>query len=316
MNHIPDVQSEKPRIPIPISKVFLSDINLPGGEIILNGVKITLNPEIRAGVDLPPNQRGVHASRIYEAVKHSIDLVNKQLRGFEDLASIIAEELLKKNTYSKYSYVSLKATTYYSQRTPVTNFETIERIRILEKAEAIRGLGNEIKTRSYLGVAIIGMTACPCAKEVIRSIFNRLTGNKIDEDLPLGTHMQRTYGSVIVEKFNGLMLFDLVDVLSSSMSNRTFELLKREDEARVVIDAIDNPKFVEDVVREMVIKLVAKYPHMPDDIKIEARVKAMESIHSHNLAAAITIKAGEVKSILGENIGVEGENLRIRGKRA
>ena len=55
---------------------------------------------------------------------------------------------------------------------------------------------------------------------------------------------------------------------------------------------------------------------MPDDIKIEARVKAMESIHSHNLAAAITIKAGEVKSILGENIGVEGENLRIRGKRA
>jgi len=309
LNNIPDVQSEKPKIPIPISRVFLTDISLPGGEVVFDGRKITLNPEIKAGINLPHSQRGVHASRIYEAVKYSIELLNKQLRGFEDLASTIAEELLRKNSYATHSYVSLKATTYYTQRTPVTNFETIEKIRILEKAEATRRADGGIKVNAYLGAATIGMTACPCAKEIVRSIFNRLTGNQIDKDLPLGTHMQRTYGRIMVEKFNGLKLFDLIDIISNSMSSRTFELLKREDEARVVIDAIDNPKFVEDVAREIIIHLISKYPYIPDDTTVEAHVKALESIHSHNLAASITIKVGEVKNLMRKKLGVEEENL-------
>ena len=299
MNNIPDIQSEKPKIPIPISKVVLTDVSLPSGEVVFDGRKMTLIPHIKAGVDLPSSQRGVHASRTYEVIKDAVEKLGRQLARIEDLAQIIAEELLRKHPYSSRSYVSLKASAYHTQRTPVTNFESVERIKILQRAYAWRNNGESVSVKAFLGVASTGMTACPCAKEVIRNIVTRLTGNNISDYIPLGTHMQRTYGYIMVEKFNGLKLYDLLEILNSSMSSKTFELLKREDEARIVIDAIDNPKFVEDVVREMTARLVAKYPHIPDTVEIRAGIKAMESIHSHNLEATITTNANYVKNVLG-----------------
>ena len=78
---------------------------------------------------------------------------------------------------------------------------------------------------------------------------------------------------------------DLIDVAEAGLSAPTYEILKRGDEARLVIRAHERPLFVEDVVREVLDALVRKYPQLPDDALLMVRSEAEESIHKHNAFA-------------------------------
>ena len=78
---------------------------------------------------------------------------------------------------------------------------------------------------------------------------------------------------------------DLIDILEQSFSSPTFEILKRSDEAAVVINAHRNPKFVEDVVRDILTKVLERYHDLPDEVKVTVRSESQESIHKHNAFA-------------------------------
>jgi GTP cyclohydrolase-4 len=77
----------------------------------------------------------------------------------------------------------------------------------------------------------------------------------------------------------------LIDIAEKSMSAPTYELLKREEEGMLVLEAHKNPKFVEDVVRDAIKLIVKKYEKLPGDVSIEVKSESFETIHKHNAYA-------------------------------
>ena len=97
---------------------------------------------------------------------------------------------------------------------------------------------------------------------------------------------------------------DLVQIIESSMSSETYDLLKRPDELFLVNKAHLNPRFVEDVVREMLQNLMDVYPDLPENSFVLAKQVNFESIHKHN---AFAERYGTFREIRGEII--DGQHL-------
>jgi GTP cyclohydrolase-4 len=97
---------------------------------------------------------------------------------------------------------------------------------------------------------------------------------------------------------------NLVHIVEASMSSETYELLKRPDEFFVVNKAHRNPRFVEDVVREMLRNVVECYPDLPGDCFVLARQENFEGIHQHN---AFAERYGTLGSMRAEMKGKAAE---------
>lgn len=110
--------------------------------------------------------------------------------------------------------------------------------------------------------------------------------------------MQRCYASVLVETDGSIAFEDLLEVLRKSFSSRTLELLKRHDEAALVLEAVESPRFVEDVVRHVAEKVVRRFPQIPDENHVIIRVKSLESIHQHNLESTLRTTFGKLRKNL------------------
>jgi GTP cyclohydrolase-4 len=107
------------------------------------------------------------------------------------------------------------------------------------------------------------------------------------ERIPMITHNQRNISTVMVEvpEEYDVEANDLIEIVEASVSSPTFEILKRSEEAHVVLAAHKNPKFVEDVVREILSRVLDKYSNLPDDVTVTVRSESEESIHKHNAFA-------------------------------
>jgi GTP cyclohydrolase-4 len=88
---------------------------------------------------------------------------------------------------------------------------------------------------------------------------------------------------------------DLIAIVEASLSSPTYEILKRADEARIVMDAHSNPKFVEDVVREILKRVLDMYKELPDDVCVNVKSESFESIHKHNAFAERETDMGELR---------------------
>ena len=139
--------------------------------------------------------------------------------------------------------------------------------------------------RKFIGVEVIGMTACPCAMENIKKVY----GERY-------THNQRNVATIFIENDGSIEANDLIDIAEKAMSTPTYEILKRNDEMEVVKQAHENPKFVEDVVRDILKTIVEKYANLPSDYIVIARSESHESIHKHNAFAERVTTIGELKS--------------------
>lgn len=294
---LPDVQGERPEFQIKLTKVGIVGVKVPVGQILLGQTKVILAPTISAYIDLPSNQRGIHASRNYEPI---IDAINKYVGGtykLEDLVSSIAKKLLKKHPYSTYSLVKAVTTAFYQVRTPNSNSESCEPFRILAKAEGIRTEDEMVKVDKFIGVRVLGMTACPCALEIIKETFKDRVKN-MPQNIPLATHVQRSYATIIIQVPDGFEIdvMDLVGIARESMSSPTYELLKRSDEANIIINAVEKPRFVEDCVRYMANCIVSKFSNFPDSTLIYLKQRSQESVHTHDLQAELRTTIGEIRS--------------------
>ena len=150
--------------------------------------------------------------------------------------------------------------------------------------------------KKMIGVEVIGMTACPCAMETVREQYG--TNVTMEKDLPMISHNQRNVSSVMVEVPEDLDVEanDLIEIVEASFSSPTYEVLKRSDEAKVVLQAHLEPKFVEDVVRTILFKVLERYPDLPDETLITARSESEESIHKHNAFAERVTTLGDLRS--------------------
>jgi GTP cyclohydrolase-4 len=107
------------------------------------------------------------------------------------------------------------------------------------------------------------------------------------DGIPIITHNQRNRTTLIVQEppDHDVEADDLIDIVEESLSAPTYGLLKRPDEGRLVEMAHRNPKFVEDVVREVLDRILRRYPKMPDATWVRVTSEAEESIHKHNAFA-------------------------------
>jgi len=261
--------------------------------------------ELECFVDLNPQQAGVHMSRFEEVVNETIDevVLSETLRA-EGLAGKIAERVRERQGGLR---AEVRVTARYPETvaTPVSRNLTQEIYTLLGTA-----VSSERGLRTLTGVQAQGMTACPCAQELVagrareRLAARGLSAEEIEgvlEDVPVATHNQRGIGTLHVGCPEGgawdIDARDLLQIVEQSMSSEIYELLKRGDEIAVVEKAHANPRFVEDCVREMIRAVTERYPELANGGFILARQENLETIHRHNVVAE---RSGELGEILAE----------------
>jgi GTP cyclohydrolase I/GTP cyclohydrolase-4 len=249
--------------------------------------------ELECLVDLNPQQAGVHMSRFEEIVNEAIDAVvlGESLRA-EKLAAHIAERVRERQGGLR-AEVSVAARYPETVPTPVSGQQTQEIYTLLGTAVAsARG------TRTLTGVEAHGMTACPCAQELVAGRSReRLAAEGFTDDeiervfaaVPVATHNQRGIGSLHIGLPEGSSVDidapDLLHIVEQSMSSEIYELMKRSDEVAVVEKAHRQPRFVEDCVREMIRRVVNRYPELTNGAFVCARQENLETIHRHSVVA-------------------------------
>jgi len=278
-----DVQERKPKYPFKLTRVGIIGIKKPVS--VERGGKTTmLTLAIDAFVDLPSTKKGSHMSRNVEAINEIVDeAVRKPVKGIESLCASIAKRLLIKHQYANYAEVNMNADYFLERKSPSGN-KSMENYGLNAKANNKRGGA----VKKSIGVKVIGMAACPCAMETVKE----LSKSKLSV-----THNQRNVASLMVEvpeKYD-VEAHDLIKIVESSFSSPTYEILKRKDEADVVMSAHKNPKFVEDIVRDILSKILEKYKNLPDDVLVTVRSISEESIHKHNAFAERVTTLGELR---------------------
>ena len=239
-------------------------------------------------VDLPATQKGSHMSRNLELVSDIIDKnLEKPVSDLESFCAQTAKLLLKKHEYATFSEVKAEADYFYERPYPdgKTGLEPFKLV-----AEARAKSSGEIK--KLIGVRVIGMTACPCAREVIKTI-----GKYEEKDIP-PTHNQRNITTLLLEVPGDTKIVDandLIEIVENSFSSPTYAILKRKEEGKLVFNAHKNPKFVEDVVRDILSSILKKYKKLQDDVIVVVRSESEESIHKHNAFAERVTTLGELR---------------------
>jgi GTP cyclohydrolase-4 len=306
-----DVQSGRPA-----TEVSLSRVGVTGVEKVLrvksNGTEELYHAELECFVDLNPQQAGVHMSRFEEVVGEAIDevVLGEAFRA-ETLAAHIAERIRERQGGMR---SEVKVSAHYPKTviTPVTGHRTQEIYTLFGTAVA-----SERGTRTLRGVQAQGMTACPCAQEMVADLAReRLAEQGFDADeiervidvVPIATHNQRGIGTLYVgcpESWAAdVDARDLLHIVEQSMSSEIYGLLKRPDELAVVEKAHSQPRFVEDCAREMIRCVIEKYPDMHDEAFVMARQENLETIHRHNVVAERYGTAADLRQELetGEHI--------------
>ena len=306
---LPDTQDDAPSVPIKLTRVGVTGVKKLLQLERKNKRPIILLPSFDAFVDLPSNQKGVHMSRNPEAISEVLETVAKDSTvDVESLCAKIVDKMMTKHEYAKRVEISMTTDFMFMKESPVTKNKTQEMAQLKAKAIGFRDDDGNIEIRKSIGAELIGMTVCPCAQESVReSDKNKLlefldeeTTQKVLDTVTFASHNQRGIGTLLIEvpEHKIVKAEDLIDIIETSMSSPVCELLKRPDENATVMNAHQNPVFVEDCVRNMMEKIVNKYSDFPDDTLITARQENQESIHRHNAFAEKVTTLGELKEEL------------------
>lgn len=287
-----DVQYGKGDIGFKLTKVGVTGVRKPvivkreGNSNKLNGA---LNCSIDIFVDLPASQKGSHLSRNVEVLKEVVsESISHPVTGLENMATDMCGKLLIHHEYAKVAHVNITAEYFCGSRTPFGK-ETYEIYKLHAGAEQVRGQN----ARKTIGVEVIGMTACPCAQQTVTEMLNCDNGKH-----PIMSHNQRNICTLLITTDHDVNVEadELINLVQKSFSSPTYELLKRDDEGQVVINAHSNPKFVEDVVRTTLKNLVGTYDKLADDVEVVVKSESEESIHKHNAYAERTATMGELRA--------------------
>jgi len=306
---LPDVQLLKPEIPLGLNRVGITGVK--------KLVKIKRGKETAflisnfdIFVDLSSERKGVNLSRSFEVIDDVLEeITSKPAELVEELNSKIVDMLLQKHEYATRAEVKMVADLFLKKVTPETHHKTQEIIKIICEVSKERNKEKKI----FVGVEVPGITACPCAQELIKTKikkelkeagFDKEKINVVLEKIPIASHNQRSKSTIKIQvnkKFSP-KIEDLIEIARNSMSSEVYEILKREDELVIVEKLHRNPKFVEDGVRIMAKLIVEKFKNAPNDVIVYLRQENEESIHQHNVVAERIATIGSLKKDLEKQI--------------
>ena len=296
-----DVQYGKGSSGFKLTKVGVSKVRKPvliGRPGFTSPLNSVVNCTVDVFVDLPATQRGSHLSRNVEVLREvAEESVKQPVSGLENMAVDMVKKLLVKHEYAVNAYVNITGEYFKANKTP-SGRDTLEYYTIHAGAHGVRDGG----IRKTIGVDACGMTACPCAQETVGELLN-----VSEPGFPMMSHNQRNICSIIMTTGVDcdIEADDLINLAEKAVSTPTFELLKREDEGRVVINAHTNTCFVEDVVRNGLTLVTEKYTNLPDDVEVLVKSDSEESIHKHNAYAERYATLGELREELAQKIKMQ-----------
>jgi GTP cyclohydrolase-4 len=311
-----DVQARTPGIAVALSRVGVT-----GVEKVVRIRDELFFARMDCFVDLGRHQKGAHMSRFEEVVNEAIGEVVLSESPFraETLAQHVAE-LVRARQGAERAEVTIAARYPEHKPAPVSGVHTQEIYTLHGRAVAF-----EHGTRRTVGVSATGMTACPCAQELVAERarvrlreqgFDEQQVDAVFESVPVATHNQRGLATLQLgltetcgEEVDATVLLAIAE---SSMSSEIYELMKRSDEVEVVEKAHRRPRFVEDCVREMIGGVVREFPQLDDGCFVSARQENLETIHQHNVLAERHGLLGEVR----EELRTGAEPLALTSLRA
>ncbi len=293
-----DVQARTPGVAVGLSRVGVT-----GVEKVVRIREELFLARFDCYVDLSAVQKGAHMSRFEEVVNAAIGEVVLSEAPFraETLAQDIAE-LVRERQGAARAEVTVAARYPENKPAPVSGVQTQEIYTLHGRALAFAH-----GTRRLVGVSATGMTACPCAQELIAArarerLADELTPEQIDvvlQTVPVATHNQRGLATLHIGCLEActaeIEASTLLEIAESSMSSEIYELMKRSDEVEVVEKAHRRPRFVEDCVREMIAGVIARFDELDDASFVLARQENLETIHQHSVVAERSGLLGELR---------------------
>jgi GTP cyclohydrolase I len=249
-----DVQGRTDTRNIPIDKVGVRQITYPISLPTRDGGEQHTVATISMFVSLPHHQKGTHMSRFLEVLHdHTQEISPRQIR---HICRDIREKLAAEDAHLECSF-----TYFISKPAPVTGLPGKMGFPVRFEASS------DGKDDFIMSVRVPAASLCPCSKEI--SAY--------------GAHNQRCEIEARI-RFKGMLwIEELVEMCESAASSPVFPVLKRPDEKFVTELAYDNPKFVEDIVRDLAVRL-------DQDERIfwyAITSENFESIHSHNAYAYV-----------------------------
>jgi GTP cyclohydrolase I len=255
--HIPDMQSERDERQLAIQRVGIKDLRYP---LLLRvaGVAQATAALWDLDVALPADKKGTHMSRfvawLNDLAAHDAPLEGDTLR--ERLAAML------KRLGAADGRIEARFAFFLRKRAPVSGVHSLLDYQGRWIAEARGGVSSV-----WAEVAVPVKSLCPCSKEIS----------------DYGAHNQRSTVTIRAELKANVEWYELVRFAEDNASSEVWALLKRPDEKWITERAYENPKFVEDLVRDVALALNA-------DARIgrySVEVENHESIHNHAAYARI-----------------------------
>jgi GTP cyclohydrolase I len=251
---IEDVQGRADTRRIPINKVGIKDIFHPVKvKDRARGEQHTV-ANFNMYVNLPHDFKGTHMSRFVEILHRereiSVDSFGKMLEDMTELLDATA------------GHIEMTFPYFVMKKAPVSAVESL-----MNYQATIFGEHRDGKTDVWLKVVVPTTSLCPCSKKIS----------------DYGAHNQRSHITLTAKLNEHMWLEELIDVAEREASCEVYGILKRPDEKYVTERAYDNPKFVEDTVRDVAVAL-------NQDKRVRAYVveaENFESIHNHSAYAMI-----------------------------
>ncbi len=252
---IADVQSSADTRRIPIDKVGIKDIRHPVQVRDRSGGEQHTIANFNMYVNLPHDFKGTHMSRFVEILNnHEYEI------GVDSFKQMLFE--MTERLEAEAGHIEMAFPYFVNKTAPVSGVPSLIDYQVTFVGEIRSG-----RPCMLIKVVVPVTSLCPCSKEI--SAY--------------GAHNQRSHVTVTVRTRGFVWIEDLIDIVENEASCELYGLLKRPDEKYVTEKAYDNPKFVEDMVRDVAARL-------NQDERVGAYVvesENFESIHNHSAYAMI-----------------------------
>jgi len=256
---LPDMQKNRDERGIEIDRVGVSNVRYPLNLHLRDGDTFNTVANLSLSVSLQHAEKGTHMSRFMTFLNEKSQLL--QL----DTVHMALEELGHK-MQSEEVFLDMEFPVFLKRHAPVTGLEGLLDFNCILRAM----LTQEGQCDTLVGVRANVTSCCPCSREISR----------------YSAHNQRSEVSISVRPKEYVWFEDLIDIAEKSASSQLYPILKRADEKNVTERAYENPKFVEDIVRDAAIELL-------ELLKGDAIAwfylssNNYESIHNHDAFAEI-----------------------------